>query len=451
MLMPPLTRSSIPAASGRGERRPDPGSAAGGPRSPERRLLLAAVCRAGDPAEIEALLGPDLDWERLLAGAAHHGVAPLVYSTLKTGFDGAAVPAAAMERLAHEYYQQAAMNGQLYAGLQEILTACARAGIHVLVLKGAAIAERVYGNIALCPMRDLDLLVMKEDLEATDRLLGQLGYVHDESHHSAKWYQEHYHHLSPYRRPGGRSVYVEVHHHIVPPPASARIPIEDLWRRARPFGAGALVLSPDDLLLHLCLHVSVHHQFCAGLRSVCDISESIRYYCDEIDWTQVRHRAVQWRVGKYVYLALRLARDLVGAAVPEAVLDSLRPADLDPRVVAWTGAQIIPDELIPSPSEHLAQLCGPKRLREKAALLLKTACPPPRVMARLYPASHGSKRIYLYYPVRWKDLFLKYGRSAWRLLRRDDAMMLLAEREDQKTALRKWLAWDFHPERSPGA
>lgn len=413
-----------------------------GPRSSEWRLLLVCVRRGADPAEIQMLLRSDLDWEQILGDATHHGVAPLVYSTLKTVTDRATVPPAVMERLARLYYHQAAMNAQLYSELRKILEACARAAIPVLVLKGAAIAERVYGNIALRPMRDLDLLVRRKDLEATDRLLHELGYVPDESYRSAAWYREHHHHLAPYGTSDGRAA-VELHHHILPPTAPVRIPIEDLWRRARPTIAGvrALILCPEDLLLHLCLNASFDHQFRLGLRPICDISAVIRYYGHKIDWRQVRHRACQWAVKKYVFLTLRLARDLVDVAVPEELLDSLQPEVFDPQVIVWATAQIFSDECqIPSLSSNLAQLCGHKRLREKAAVFLKSAVPSPRVMARMYPASPDSKRIYLYYPVRWRELLRQYGRSAWRLLRRDDAMMVLAERENQKTALRDWLA-----------
>ena len=61
-------------------------------------------------------------------------------------------------------------------------------------------------------------------------------------------------------------------------------------------------------------------------------------------------------------------------------------------------------------------------------------------MAEMYRASPDSKRIYLYYPLRWRDLLRHHGRSAWRLLWRDDVMMDLAERKNHKTALREWLA-----------
>jgi len=347
-----------------------------------------------------------------------------------------------MDRLARLYYEQAALNGRRLAALGKILEACARVTIPVIVLKGAAIAERIYGNIALRPMQDLDLLVRRQDLEATDCLLRHLGYVPDESEQAREWYGgDDHHHLSPYSSADGRVV-VEVHRHIVTRTPTISIPIEDLWQRARPLrGVGALALCPEDLLLHLCLHVSLGHEFSFGLRPMCDISETIRYYGDRIDWEQVVQGAGQWGIGKYVYVTLRLARDLVNAAVPEQVLHSLRPEAFDRKVLLWATAQIFADERQPSPvSPNLAQLRGPKRLRAKGALLLTSAVPSPQVMARLYAVSANSNRIYLYYPVRWRDLLHRHGRAAWRLLRRDETTIVLAEQENQKTALREWLA-----------
>ena len=113
--------------------------AAAAPRLPEHRLLLACLRRP--PGDIHALFGPGLDWNRLYGAAVRHGVAPLVYAAFKTGIGGATVPPAVLGRLAHEYYQQAAFNGHLFAELRKIAEACGRAGIPVLALKGTAIAE----------------------------------------------------------------------------------------------------------------------------------------------------------------------------------------------------------------------------------------------------------------------------------------------------------------------
>ena len=61
-------------------------------------------------------------------------------------------------------------------------------------------------------------------------------------------------------------------------------------------------------------------------------------------------------------------------------------------------------------------------------------------MARNYRARPDSPRIYLYYPLRWADIFLRrYGRHAWSLWRGDhrarDELRVVSER----IALRDWL------------
>ncbi len=66
---------------------------------------------------------------------------------------------------------------RLYRELAQVVRACNDAGVPVILLKGAHLAEAVYGNIALRPMVDVDLLVKQADLmRVHDILIGQ-GYA----------------------------------------------------------------------------------------------------------------------------------------------------------------------------------------------------------------------------------------------------------------------------------
>jgi hypothetical protein len=304
-------------------------------RSAEHRLILASIARQTDLSQIRQLLRSDLDWKRILSAATDLGVAALVYSTLKGVASPELVPPAVIEQLSRLYYQQAALNGRFYADLRKILTACAQAAIPVVVLKGAAIAERTYGNIALRPMRDLDLLVRRKDLEATNHLLHELNYVHDESYRPAEWYRDQHHHLAPYRRPDGHAA-VEVHHHIVPPTVPVRIPVEDLWRRAQRASIAstpALVLAPTDVVLHFCLELSCVDRFVGRLRTLCDIAATIERHGEGFDWVLFLQQAADYNAERFVYYPLWLARRFVEADIPAKVLQSLEPT------VPWRSFQ----------------------------------------------------------------------------------------------------------------
>jgi Uncharacterised nucleotidyltransferase len=106
---------------------------------------------------------------------------------------------------------------------------------------------------------------------------------------------------------------------------------EDVWMRPQPAqieSVAALVLSHEDLLLHLALRLasglSDADGFVGHVRHLCDIAETCRSYGSALDWSRLVKQAHAYSAGKIVYKALRLARDLVGAGVPSSSLADLR-------------------------------------------------------------------------------------------------------------------------------
>jgi hypothetical protein len=382
------------------------------------------------------------EWGHLVRRAAKCGIAPVLYARCRAGRWLGLLPPEVLFELREISLQAAITSLQHWKEIPQMLRVLQATGIEVVLLKGAHLAEVVYANRALRPMYDVDILVRQTDLLRAEVKLLEMGYGPAAISNNGFDFAGH-HHLPPLAKPGGGKI--EIHWSIERPDTPFKIDVDGLWKRARPAmiaGVEVLVLSPEDLILHLCLHASFDHEYDFGIRSLWDIAEVLRHYRDEIDWEQVALRAGQWGVGKYVYLTLHLACELVGAAVPDGVMSSLRPDGFDPQVAAWGVAQIFAEEPTLSMSPNLAQVWGLKRVREKVALLLRRAFPPLSVMSRAYPAAAGSKWIFLYYPVRWKYLLQQYGRPAWRLARRDEAMAVLAERELQRGALRAWLAPD---------
>jgi hypothetical protein len=208
---------------------------------------------------------------------------------------------------------------------------------------------------------------------------------------------------------------------------------------ARLAGVEALVMSPEDLLLHLCLHASFDHQFRLGLRACWDILEVVRHHRGSIDWDQLGRRAQQWGIGRYVYVTLCLVRELLAADIPAAAIASLEPEDFPPAVVEGASRSIFTAESAASLSPSLGRLWTSQRLEAKVGVLLESMCPPRRAMARIYRVSPDSRWIYLYYPLRWVDLLLRYGRHTWGLWRGDHRAHDELRAVSERAALNDWL------------
>jgi hypothetical protein len=138
-----------------------------------------------------------------------------------------------------------------------------------------------------------------------------------------------------------------------------------------------------------------------------------------------------------MYLSLRLARDLVGADVPDDVLAGLRPDGLSDEIVDAARAQMLrAADHVPT---GLAEFHGHDSILRKASVFLKNVFLSREAMARLYPVSANSPRVYLYYPKRIVDAFTQYGRVGWELLRgRSDTV----GQANRTRALQTWLLAD---------
>jgi len=294
--------------------------------SPENELLLACTQTDFQPATVQKLVQQNLDWEGFLEKGIQSGLSPMIYSKLKKAGATCHGPQSVIDRFEGLYYGYTLENSKLYRTLGVLLSAFSKENIPIIVLKGAALAEYVYEEIGLRPMFDVDLLIRMEDIPAAEHLLEQLQYLPQAIRHPKEWYRTFHHHIVPYASPDG-SLILELHHHIVPPSEPVTFPIIDMWQRARPARIASvptLVLSWEDMLLHLCLHATLEHYFRGKLNALCDMAKVINRFKDEIDWPQLLDSARSYQVGKYLYYALWLSREMVGAVVPDTVLRELK-------------------------------------------------------------------------------------------------------------------------------
>jgi len=346
--------------------------------------LLRAVSTNEEGAASLLAAVPAEAWHDVLRQLQLLELTPYFYSHLVRSPAADHVPAEVLHRLQETYFLHAARNALILEDLREIIGILRLHDIDAIVLKGACLAETVYDDIALRPMHDIDILVREEYLWVVQVVLIGAGYGPLMRPPVEEQLLRH-HHLIPFTRPGGPSV--EVHAALTPSGGRCAMAMDGFWDRARCAAFGgqtALILSPEDLLLHLCLHFSVNHRFSIlEMKNLCDIGEIIRRYNPAIDWKTLGDRARGYGIGRYVYCTLRMAAILFGADLRSEDLHRIGHDDSDTRMADMV-ADLLLDEtsiLLPDAVEHMDKENG---LASKALVLARSVVPPRLYLARKY-------------------------------------------------------------------
>ncbi len=324
------------------------------PAPTETGLLLAALRVGQTAAAWQAdCERAQLNWDSLVVRAIVLGLAPQLHQQLTTW--GITPPARAAAKLAVTYQMQTKRNTAIFAQLGEVLQAGAARGLHPIALKGVHLAALIYPAPALRPMNDIDLLFTPAELPEAENLLAALGY--GGKHKSAAQGPGIVKHTSTFQRPGGAGAtpnpYLSTDSERMVEPHTS---LEESW-----FGLGVnitpglreravwaelggqpgRVLSPEDLMLHLCVHFSFH--FIAGSPAMVQLLDLKAVAQAGVRWSVLAHRAVERGAAPYVLAALTLAHQLL--AVPATIaLTDLAPhvaPHLRQRIAALDLADLI--------------------------------------------------------------------------------------------------------------
>ena len=298
------------------------------------RLILACVSPVPDAARIAALVGEAPDWPRLLKKAERWGLMPLVDRTLRQA-DG--VPADVSKRLRNHYHRDTVHGLGRRELLRALLTGLAAAGLPAIVLKGVALAAVAYPEPALRPMRDIDLLVRAADRARVDDVVQALRATFAAESDGVPEGSA----RNPYLRPDGVAA-LDISVDVIPASMAPRFApgaaalTAGFWARAQTAtiaGCETLVLSPDDLLLHVTVHL-VMTGFGDQLRALCDLAAIAHRHRDAIDWPGVVERAATAGLTATLHQALHLATTMLAAEVPVETLTELRARAIDDALAA---------------------------------------------------------------------------------------------------------------------
>ena len=283
----------------------------------EARLLLACArtrIDAGRAAEIRNLSTGPIDWSFLLLKAEQHRLTPLLYNGL-AAVCCEAVPAPVMQQLRLRYRQNLVHGMLVNVELVALLKLFELEGIEVIPYKGPTLARAAYGDVALRQVRDLDLLVRREDVLKASMALAKRGYqpavplARLQLGIATRCNQE-----LPFDCPWGPQV--DLHWCMTPPQLPVLLEFDFLWKRLATIeidGYPVRSLRSDDLLLYL-LFPCIRHQW-SSLAWLCDMAQVVDS-AGEISWREIADRAVAQRYARTLRVAGFLVSDHLGVPVP---------------------------------------------------------------------------------------------------------------------------------------
>ncbi len=299
-------------------------------------LLLSCIGGLLDGPRPEPSLSPSidlLDWGRFSALTRLHGLSPLLTYLNKKDLISPQFPESLLEQWAKDYRWSAYHNMLLQGHLRSVLSAFRDHGIPVIVLKGAALAERLYPQIGLRPMKDIDILVRQSDVHHAQGILETAGFEGPKSQALEDLFMLHHHHMAP-RLHRSTGAMIELHWQLARPDRPYRLDMPEMWANAHEVslaGVPCWSLDPIDQLIHLCIHYLGDRlgKQTGGLLQLLDIALFLRMYGDAISWPEFIDRAIRYQVGSEVFTALYICRLVLGASYPAEVATTLRPSQFD--------------------------------------------------------------------------------------------------------------------------
>jgi hypothetical protein len=235
---------------------------------------------------------------------------------------------------------------------------------------------------------------------------------------------------------------VDAHWMLTKPQWEAGIDETALWERACPFdiaGERALGLAPEDEIAYLCFHACYGHYFAfVGLRPFVDLAQ-LCLHGSGPDWRSFADRVQAWGWTRSAVLTLSIARQYVGAPVPDAVLAKpIGPrSDLHQIQQAALTYVFLGGEANDDFQVNMLRIWASSSLTKRLRLLLNRLFPPRGQLIKEFGLSAQQKAppVPLLHLRRIGRMIRRHGPKLWHLRRTGSR---------QRTALvsqRRLIAW----------
>jgi hypothetical protein len=348
---------------------------------PQKAVVLLSDRHSGRATRHDAC-----NWPRLVDQARCEEVTAVLFYNLSQTHLEDLVPPEILGELSVHYYATLKRNLLIIGRLRAVLTAFQEVGIPCIVLKGIALAERIYPSIGMRGMSDVDVLIRKEQLFEADALLSSLGYQPEDSVAETAILNPTGYLASLEYRGKASPLNLHVHWHTVNTSVPAtmfieQVDIDRLWEQAVPTNIAdshALTLRPEHAIIYLCEHaLRVGHSF-DRLILICDIFFSLKAFATVMDWDFLIEETRRFHLSRLVYFSLTIVRHYTGLEIPGDCIAKLRPTDLSGGERAFLHLQLGNRRV--RGSSYLLYLAMNRRLSDKVRFIFRTFFPPPQIL-----------------------------------------------------------------------
>ncbi|MCB9430680.1 MAG: nucleotidyltransferase family protein [Ardenticatenaceae bacterium] len=319
------------------------------------------------------LIPVGLNWQRVAAMGQFNRMETLLCRVLTAVHHLDTLPAAALAPLqtgAAKFAQNAAIMGD---SLHDYLRHAAERGIETAVLKGLSVSINTYGDPAMRPGGDIDILVRQKDVVASLEILDVMEIGQNWPNLMDDRYYER-HHLHQQRCTPDLKLWYEIHWALDHPLTRLTIDYEGMMDRATAgtlLGAPVHDLSVADNLIALTVHLVKHAVYLPAvlhrpdlariiladgmLMYFLDVAELIKQHEKDVDWQQLVTLCRAYGTVEMMGAVLTVCRQLLETPVPEWVIAAL------PILPANRIKQVVMDKLVAHETAvHLGQ--QPSRL-----------------------------------------------------------------------------------------
>lgn len=354
-----------------------------------------------DLVRLNQLIANVTDWEYAISNIIQRGTGPLLFKKLDKLSNSHLIPAEQREKLQQSYYKSLSRGMVLINAFQRIIEAFTANDIEVVALKGVLLSEWLYGDIGLRQFSDLDLLVLPADGLKSLKILEKMGYKGSSNEISdfVKSQTEIVHYTPMIKN----EVSVEIHIKLHRKHPDYDMKLEDLIADAEPIvlhKMPVLMLCPEDLLIHLCVHIEKH--FRGGHVQFTSYNDVVNMLCIhgyEMDWESFLLRTELHNCKRVVLIHLLLVHKYYRVYLPDIILSEMN-VTLDPKdeelFLKYLSGHRFASSYVVNTWQHLRRMARPVDALHYA---WDMAFPSKKFMIKRYKIRHP-KLYFLYYPYR---------------------------------------------------